>query len=630
VGLEEDIRRVIDENERNLPSSGRRAVFKEALLPQYRLLLNALSRPEATVSRVDDYLRVLGAIREPEVLANLADASTNAAPSLDRVLTSPLRVLASRLTRLERTIVLTIEPGVDILTVCSIRSGPEPLEQRLILTKASPEFVKAAIELVSRQRDDIERIRNNEPLDEVLFEGLKASGAAAWDTLPEALRISLEQAATIFYLTSAYGQMSELPIELLWTGNEWLGTARTISRFPSLGNLMETLSPNRIPAKLEASALIVRADPDLSYGDQEASGVAEKLGALEVTVKEERRPQVRKLRRALNEGLRAFHFVGHGVAGSLGEAMPIGAKGSLAPADFSQLGGARTPFVFLNACEVGRMREGAAGGPAGFAARLVQKGAPAVVACLQEVPDRVAADIAVAFYDAAERNPVGGALTLARASMDAVPYPPSCWGAYVLFGDPLFILGGKGCRVQQARNQTLKWADHVTRFVATRASAEREAALDMLAVTRRDADRRFGALLNRAAGWLKTALQPAVAGEYGKRLELCRQVATVDVAAAGSLRILLAMECLEEVHPANPPSIIEAHTGLTLGAALHDNIAWPAFVAWMARNADAEAAVEIKPLLDEAEGMLEAWALSEPAVAKLYNEIRKHRKFLTL
>jgi hypothetical protein len=630
VSLEQDLRRVVAEGERTLPRTGQRTAYKEALAPQYRLLLNLLTRPQpTTVARVDDYLRVIGAIREPNTLAGLEEPPADP-PTLEWLLTSPLRILSSRLTRLPGTTVLIIETGAELLTLCAIRGGVAPLEGRIVLTRAPAELVNATIGLIGRHRHDIERIARKEPLDAALYQGLKAAGGAGWAALPEGIRSSLAQADTILYLPSAFGQLSELPVELWWTGTDWLGATRAIARFPSLRTLVETLSPNRFPARLDPRGYIIRAtqSDDLTHAEREINGVTAALQAMALEVNSDLQPRIGSVRQAFDEGFRALHFVGHGSANPLGESLPIGKGDTLGPADFSQLGGARTPFAFLNVCEVGRARVGAAGGPAGFATRLVEKGAPAVIACLQEVPDRVATDIAIAFYQRAADQPVGRALSHARAAMDAVPYPPSCWGAYVLYGDPLFGLAGAGPRVRQARDLTLGWPDHVARFLATRSAGERQAALNLLALERGVADPAKSLLLDRATAWVSTAFAPA-SESYEERLALCLAFANSDAAAAGSLRMLLAMECLEGLH-SKASVLLEAHAGMVGAAALHDTIAWPAFACRMAGGAEPGAMdIETKPLLHEAEGMLDAWALSEPAVIPLLNQLRKRGRTLS-
>ena len=61
-----------------------------------------------------------------------------------------------------------------------------------------------------------------------------------------------------------------------------------------------------------------------------------------------------------------------------------------------------------------------------------------------------------------------------------------------------------------------------------------------------------------------------------------------------------------------------------------DTIAWPALAARVASRAEpGMTAIEVKRLLDEADGMLDAWALSEPAVCSLVKEIHDRRGALS-
>jgi hypothetical protein len=69
---------------------------------------------------------------------------------------------------------------------------------------------------------------------------------------------------------------------------------------------------------------------------------------------------------------------------------------------------------------------------------------------------------------------------------------------------------------------------------------------------------------------------------------------------------------------------MEAKSGLVTAAALHDTMAWPAFANWVAGRTRAGAlGIEATSLLDEAQGMLAAWAFSEPAVLPLLDSVRK-------
>jgi CHAT domain len=629
MSLDDDIRRLVIQTEQTLPDGGRRDAFKEALAPQYRLLLTTLSRPQPpSIARVDDYLRVVRAMHEPGGLADLTVSPDS--EDLDRLLTSPLRVLGSFLSRLPRTTMLVIETGVDVLTLCAVRGGPEPLSERIALDPGSKEFAAALTALTTRHRDDIARLLD-QPLDEGPRNGLKAAGEAMWKALPSGVRAVLQRADTIFYLVSPFGQLSEVPIELCWTEYGWLGTTRVVARFPSLRTLVETLSPNRMPSRLEPSALIVRAtrDEKLTYTDEEISGVLAALQRIGLRCRSLREPRLIEVTNAFETGLRVLHVVGHGMANPFGEALPIGSRETLRPEDFSQLGGARTPFAFLNACEIGRARTGAVGGAAGFSTRLVEKGGPAVVACLQAVPDRVAARIAVAFYDAAARCEVGEALSKARAIMDAEGYPVAFWGAYVLFGDPALSLQGKHASVRQIRDATRSWPAHLSRFLITRSARERSAALDVLTVETRQAPPDEAADLGKAACWVKSAF-----GANGQRkdaeserLRLCHRLAKVDVVAAASLRMLLATERLERLKARDKVrGLSEAAIGLSVAAGVFDTIMWPYFAAWVAgAESSGLGPFDRRHLLDEAEGMLAGWALSEPGVEPLLSRIRRGR-----
>lgn len=132
-------------------------------------------------------------------------------------------------------------------------------------------------------------------------------------------------------------------------------------------------------------------------------------------------------------------------------------------------------------------------------------------------------------------------------------------------------------------------------------------------------------LLDRVVEWLTVALKAESNGAYSERIGLCAGLATSDVVAAGALRMLLAMECLEGLHPL-ADQVDEAAIGLRIGAAMHDTIAWPAFVQWIARYAEPGTTdLQLKPFRDEAEGMLEAWGLSTPGVLPLLKDIRMRR-----
>lgn len=107
-----------------------------------------------------------------------------------------------------------------------------------------------------------------------------------------------------------------------------------------------------------------------------------------------------------------------------------------------------TPFVFLNACQVGAGNE-VLGSYAGLAAAVLRTGASGVVAPLWNIDDTVAATIADRFYSEAlgtPRVPVAEVLRRIRAeyTLDAVLANPetvtATFAAYQFFGHPQFEL----------------------------------------------------------------------------------------------------------------------------------------------------------------------------------------------
>ena len=95
------------------------------------------------------------------------------------------------------------------------------------------------------------------------------------------------------------------------------------------------------------------------------------------------------------------------------------------------------PFVFLNACQVGRGSQ-ILGDHAGLAAAFLFAGASGVVAPLWSIDDRLARQIAVRFYERAMRGeaPAEVLRTERAAFRDAPETTSSTYMAYQFFGHP--------------------------------------------------------------------------------------------------------------------------------------------------------------------------------------------------
>ncbi|HSO06188.1 MAG TPA: CHAT domain-containing protein [Pelomicrobium sp.] len=623
MSLEDDVRQLVIDGERAAREARDPLRQKAALQPQYGLYLKILSRSQRPrADCAEDYLRVVAAMRDELVYAALDSAPDPGRPSPERIAGSPLLVLAAYLRRLPDTAVLVVESGANVLTLFALRGGCAPLEERIALERASKACVDALVELMRRQDEDLRRIGRRERITRTFFEPIERAAAALWESLPATIRSAIAGARCVLYLPSAFGDLSAFPLELLRAEDGWLGATRAVARLSSLRTLFELLSPGRMPSQLVAQALVVRAQdsPDLAKADAEAASVREQLQALGLAADVDPAPTVATVRAALDRGLRALHYCGHGFAGKLGEYLPLAATELLGPHDFSQLSGWGTPFVYLSTCEVGRARMTTTGSAAGVSTRLIEKGAPAVVGCLVSVPDLVAQAVAAGFYRAAAMHPLGEALAAARREAEA--FPPACWGAFAYFGDPALQLMAVDGVVPQMRRRTLRWDSLVGRHLAVRSPASRQRMLDAFGAERAegggDAD-----LLDRVAAWLATSFRAEEPELKETRLKLCLAVARDDAVAGCALRMLLAMETLHgSYYGARKPDLVlepeELSIGLFCARAVHDTLSWPAFVIEAARSGGiGYAPATLLNMLDEATGMLDGWRLEEPAAATM-------------
>jgi CHAT domain-containing protein len=629
------VRELIINGERALSDARNRADRKQVLQPQYQLYLTALGRSKSlNVERAEDYLRIVRAIREDQALASLELAPRNASLDLEKNVGSPLRVLDAYLKRLPRAMVLVIESGVDVLTLLSLSSGNETLEDRITLKEGSKELLHQMEALIQQQLIDLNRIAEQEPITSDFSTSIERIARAVWLTMPPEIRSALCASDTIFYLPGS-GDLSLFPLELLRADDGWLGVTHSIVRLSSMRTLFELLSANRMPSKLGEQALVVRAQDieELTSADAEIDSVRSALGALELSVEVQREPRVRTIRAALDAGMRALHYCGHGFAGRQGEYLPLGPNEELGAHDFSGLAGSGSPFVYLSTCEVGRARRTLSGSGAGLSLRLLEKGAPAVVAWLHQVPDLVAREMATSFYEAAATRPVGAAMMQTRSL--AAAFPPSSWGAFVLFGDPNFELRASGLPAKQTRVMTRRWDSWVARHLAIRSSRSRQRALDEVEIARAEPNvesNYFDNLLD----WLAESFSATEPDVKEERLKLCQLVAATDAVAGATLRMLLAMETLHGSYfGKRKPDLIlddggEAVIGLYCAYAIHDTLAWSAFVIESAQGRGIHHdPVTLARMLDEAIGALKGWQLEEPEAADMLSDARSLRVSLS-
>jgi hypothetical protein len=539
-------------------------------------------------------------------------------------------------------VLLAVETAADALGWFALRGGTAPLAERVALAPASPANVRALETLITRHRDDLERLRDGAPVDAAFDGPLRAAATAAWSTLPEAVAAKAASARTVLFWSSAWGSLGQLPLELFHDGNAWLGCTRSIGRIGSWRCLAELLAPNRMPTSLAPRARIVRARDlagaaALERAAAEAIGVELALQRRGLVVSVDTEPTRTTLRGALDSGDAVLHFIGHGHSSGGGERLPLDdGDEALRPEDLSQLDGWRTPFVYLSTCEVGRTRAGRSGRVIGFAPRLGEKGAIAAIGCLHPIDDEVALEMAGAFWRAPASSTLGEALAEARCTLVEAGYPAAAWGAHALFGDPDAGLPTADAPLRRLGQRTLGWAGLATRWAVLREPRWRDAACAALALdacaTWPRGDR------ERVDAWLRSSFGPVGGEDALEHGALRDRIAALDPHAGAALAILLALELLDSLErppAAGPRFMLADPLGEVVGAmraaqGVHDLLAWPALATRaadlvLAGRPDASARHLARRWLDEAEGALRGWLEQEPAAAPLLAEIATAR-----
>lgn len=648
-----DLERLLDETRQNVieaertvargPDRKSRFVDKAPIVPAYQLLLGQLAS-RGGVAAAEDYLRLVAAMREPEALADLpkpsACESGNPAGLADRIF-SPLQVLDAHLRHLPGTTVFITQSGARVLSYLALPAGHEALEDRLLLGVFQPEFAPAALRVVEEQMAELGAILTGRlSARSEASSSLMESCRAAWSHLPERLRECLLASETILYAPDPFGSIDEIPLELFRTDDGWLAGTRVVARQGTLSTLMEMLSPNRSPSLLSDQAYLVRAeDPPefdpLPHADQELRQVTRCMGLIGLAATADDELTTDRVGHALNAGYRVLHYVGHGIANTLSEGLPLRAGELVQPRLFSSLDGFRTPFLYLSACEVGRSRYVPGGRSAGLATRAIEKGAPAAVGALQVVPDSMGPVLSTAFYRAAKTHPVGEALRLARERLEFDGYNPACLGLFVQYGDPFLTLSPLAApELVQARLRTVSWSTYLIRWLAARRPQDRDQCLTGLRVGV------AGAPEDASAGTHATTVGPGANGTADRDLEaiskfiseprtirdadrpwveaLCERISRDDLMGAAAVRLLLAMETLQE--PTMGPDQVEREfaVGLQWSAAMHDELAWAVFATYGTQRIAALAPNLALQLLEESEGKLKAWAELAPEYAELH------------
>jgi hypothetical protein len=218
---------------------------------------------------------------------------------------------------------------------------------------------------------------------------------------------------------------------------EPLGVSYLLSRWTSRDHI---LPPQRLP--LRDAFVVAPRDSKLKNAEDEVSLILQEFPSLRIDP-----AGLERLNLSMSEGGKTIlHFICHGKSGDGGRQILILEKQEqLAANQLRAMPGVKKafkdhkPFVFLNACEVGR-QEPALVGAGGFAEAFMTLGASGVIAPLWSVKDSIAHEIAEKFYDRIKKEPntpFAQILADLRKKSYAEGGGEDTYAAYCFYGDPL-------------------------------------------------------------------------------------------------------------------------------------------------------------------------------------------------
>lgn len=339
---------------------------------------------------------------------------------------------------------------------------------------------------------------------------LEDLGAALAAELPDPLRELMLSMRTLIYAPHPYGNVDEFPLAGLRINASWLGEKVPIVRSPSVTHLRETLSPNRAEVLPNPNGIVVLGAPEaggqaLRATRVESDRIRQILEVLGFDAQVHTEAGEEAMTAWLDGAAGALHYVGHGVADEIYEALPLANGEMFGPLIADRLDGFRVPFVFLCACTAARVRGGEGGYQTGLASKLVERGAPAVVAFSMPVTESAAYSLAEHFYRAAAELPLAEAT---RKSLQASSKTAPLYArlAFTSYGDPHFELRSmpRGRPVAMLQQACQSWHSKLRRYCVLRT---KDAATELNKAIP-SAPKKFRKLLH---AWLSTAFQEPAA-----------------------------------------------------------------------------------------------------------------------
>jgi hypothetical protein len=557
---------------------------KRLVDPGYALLITANAHSaDRSDARIDETLSAVWAVLSRDLLANLEpEASADPWEAALARQRRPLAAMKTALAPLPALGVVHLISGIDCLVW--IVYGYD--RQGTFRFACVPGSAAHAGRVTGFLRVMHEHVAADTSGDVLGMQGLERElerfGEAIADDLPAEWRDVLGAMERVIYLPHPFGNVDELPLSGLRIGGRWLGERLQITRSPSVNHLREMLSPNRATVRPNRAAKVLVGS--LTLGDEALASTRDAttlasgaLGALGFEAAIDEGAGRVELTHWLDGAAGALHYVGHGIANEVMEALPLATGELFGPLDADRLDGNRVPFVFCCACVAARVRSGAGGYQTGVVSKLIERGAPAAIAFSMPVVESRAYALARRFYREASRLPFGDA---ARATMADAEMPAYVRLSMTAYGDPAFVITSvaRGEQVTTIQDELASW-DAALRNHCVLRTAETEARV------RATLDAVPPELARPLGRWLDAAFQEPAAS-IPEELDALEQAALAAEETGDATRLSVrAAVCAERLHasgvdgapmslcdPAAAPRLLEcANFLMMLGGALFDS-----------------------------------------------------------
>ena len=477
--------------ERNLPGTADlQSLYslKKFNEPALMLLLTILTKSQdGTDDWIDDVLSVLWALQEADLTANLEREVSNQR-GWDAILVKQLRrrqIVKSMLEPFPDTRVVHLCPAIDDLVLVAYGYLDDQFRlETMLLGSSGVGNIRRIAELMDQQHvADV--CRDRARLDSIGAE-LAATGDAVGAEISSGIAELIRSGTHLFYMPSPYGSVDLFPLGALRFKGKWLAETHTITRMPTPNLLREWLAPTRPSVSSNHIARVVTGDPGtgparLRILEEEGASAINALSVIGFDAALVPDATVSDLRTILDGGAGCVHYIGHGTISSVFEGLPLRSAEMLTPTDFADLSGYTTGFVFLSACEAGSVRHGGGGYQTGIASKLVERGAPAVVAFTHPVIEERAGRVAREFYRQASKSPFGAAVRAAQEAL-AKDVPAYTWLSVAAYGDPEIMLPGLAGigRVGGSFERARTWHSALRIYAALRTDESQHDALAAL------------------------------------------------------------------------------------------------------------------------------------------------------